>query len=106
MFLERHVTGLYRRGASWEVQRKAGGSETFDAVILTMPVPQILQLQGDVGQRETHTHLHRYTCGDRHALTAVESTEYFYSGTVLLNPRPVSTRAVSDLSWSETLASC
>lgn len=50
LFLERHVTGLYRRGASWEVQRKAGGSETFDAVILTMPVPQILQLQGDVGQ--------------------------------------------------------
>lgn len=49
LFLEHHVTGLYRRGASWEVQRKAGGSETFDAVVLTMPVPQILQLQGDVG---------------------------------------------------------
>ncbi|XP_073345705.1 renalase isoform X2 [Pagrus major] len=49
LFFERHVTGLYRRGASWEVQRKAGGSEMFDAVVLTMPVPQILQLQGDVG---------------------------------------------------------
>lgn len=47
--LEHHVTGLFRRGASWEVQRKAGGSEMFDAVVLTMPVPQILQLQGDVG---------------------------------------------------------
>uniref|UniRef100_UPI0037E972BC renalase isoform X3 n=1 Tax=Semicossyphus pulcher TaxID=241346 RepID=UPI0037E972BC len=50
LFFEHHVTGLFRRGASWEVQRKAGGSETFDAVVLTMPVPQILQLQGDVGQ--------------------------------------------------------
>ncbi|KAM9336315.1 renalase isoform 1-T1 [Symphorus nematophorus] len=50
LFFERHVTGLYRRGALWEVQRKAGDSETFDAVVLTMPVPQILQLQGDVGQ--------------------------------------------------------
>ncbi|XP_037319559.2 renalase [Pungitius pungitius] len=50
LFLERHVTALYRRGASWEVQRKAGGSEMFDAVVLTMPAPQILQLQGDVGQ--------------------------------------------------------
>ncbi|XP_018544277.1 renalase [Lates calcarifer] len=50
LFFEHHVTGLYRRGASWEVQRKAGSSETFDAVVLTMPVPQILQLQGDVGQ--------------------------------------------------------
>ncbi|XP_044034905.1 renalase isoform X1 [Siniperca chuatsi] len=49
LFFEHHVTGLYRRGASWEVRRKAGGSETFDAVVLTMPVPQILQLQGDVG---------------------------------------------------------
>ncbi|XP_070846749.1 renalase [Chaetodon trifascialis] len=50
LFFEHHVTGLYRRGASWEVQRKAGGSEMFDAVVLTMPVPQILQLQGDVEQ--------------------------------------------------------
>lgn len=50
LFFEHHVTGLYRRGASWEVQRKTGGSEMFDAVVLTMPVPQILQLQGDVEQ--------------------------------------------------------
>jgi len=48
LIFERHVTGLYRRGASWEVQSKQGGSERFDAVVLTMPVPQILQLQGDV----------------------------------------------------------
>uniref|UniRef100_A0A3P8URL9 Renalase, FAD-dependent amine oxidase n=1 Tax=Cynoglossus semilaevis TaxID=244447 RepID=A0A3P8URL9_CYNSE len=50
LFFDRHVTGLYCRGASWEVQRKAGDRETFDAVVLTMPVPQILQLQGDLGQ--------------------------------------------------------
>lgn len=48
LFLERHVTGVYRRGATWEVKRKVGDSETFDAVVLTMPVPQILQLEGDV----------------------------------------------------------
>ncbi|XP_037836820.1 renalase isoform X2 [Kryptolebias marmoratus] len=48
LFLQHHVTGVYRRGASWEVARKAGDSETFDAVVLTMPVPQILQLQGDL----------------------------------------------------------
>ncbi|XP_078135813.1 renalase isoform X2 [Sander vitreus] len=48
LFFERHVTGLYRRGASWEVQRKVGDSEMFDAVVMTMPVPQILQLHGDV----------------------------------------------------------
>ncbi|XP_061083509.1 renalase isoform X5 [Conger conger] len=45
---EHHVTHVLRKGAGWEVQRKGGTPETFDAVVLTMPVPQILQLQGDV----------------------------------------------------------
>lgn len=46
-----------------------GASQQFDVVVLTMPVPQILQLQGDVGSCEyittppqtriyTHTHTH------------------------------------------------
>ncbi|KAM9831890.1 renalase [Neosynchiropus ocellatus] len=48
LFLEHHVTGLFRRGASWEVHKKTGGCDTFDAVVLTMPVPQVLQLEGDV----------------------------------------------------------
>ncbi|XP_072296363.1 renalase [Eucyclogobius newberryi] len=45
--LERHVTSVSRRGASWEVEFTGGQSESFDVVVLTMPVPQILQLQGD-----------------------------------------------------------
>lgn len=49
------MTSLYRHGASWEVQTKLGDSEQFDAVILTMPAPQILQLQGDIGNGELHT---------------------------------------------------
>ncbi|KAG7218028.1 hypothetical protein INR49_020691 [Caranx melampygus] len=53
LFFEHHVTGLFRRGASWEVQRKEGDSETFDAVVLTMPVPQIIQLQGETGSSLT-----------------------------------------------------
>lgn len=61
LFFGRHVTGLYRRGASWEVQKKAGGSETFDAVILTMPVPQILQLEGDVTQCEISSQVIKQT---------------------------------------------
>jgi len=48
VFLDRHVTGLYKRGASWEVHGRAGEKEVFDAVVITMPVPQILQLQGDL----------------------------------------------------------
>lgn len=49
VFFDHHVTHIYRRGASWEVTRKGGVTEEFDVVVLTMPVPQILQLQGDVG---------------------------------------------------------
>jgi renalase len=32
----------------WCVKTKEGKSEEFPCVILTMPVPQILQLQGDI----------------------------------------------------------
>ncbi|XP_057681740.1 renalase isoform X2 [Corythoichthys intestinalis] len=49
VFLEHHLSGVYRRGASWEVRRKEGGDgQSFDALLLTIPVPQILQLQGDL----------------------------------------------------------
>uniref|UniRef100_A0A8C6SJT7 Renalase, FAD-dependent amine oxidase n=1 Tax=Neogobius melanostomus TaxID=47308 RepID=A0A8C6SJT7_9GOBI len=46
--LLRHVTCVSRRGAFWEVEFSEGQSEAFDAVVLTMPVPQILQLRGDL----------------------------------------------------------
>ncbi|ROL48453.1 Renalase [Anabarilius grahami] len=46
---DRHVTHIHRKDAGWEVCRKGGASQQFDIVVLTMPVPQILQLQGDVG---------------------------------------------------------
>ncbi|XP_068957884.1 renalase isoform X2 [Petaurus breviceps papuanus] len=42
------VTEIYLREDKWEVHKEGGGSEQFDIVILTMPVPQIFQLQGDV----------------------------------------------------------
>lgn len=58
VYFDRHVTSLFRRGASWEVHRKGGEPEEFDAVVLTMPVPQILQLQGDLSDRESLTHTH------------------------------------------------
>ncbi|NP_001087333.1 renalase, FAD-dependent amine oxidase L homeolog [Xenopus laevis] len=48
IFYERHVTHINLRDGRWEVCRKSGSPESFDVVVLTMPVPQILQLQGDV----------------------------------------------------------
>ncbi|XP_035257313.1 renalase isoform X1 [Anguilla anguilla] len=48
VLFEHHVTRVCQKGAGWEVHRQGGEAETFDAVVLTMPVPQILQLQGDM----------------------------------------------------------
>uniref|UniRef100_A0A8C3LVL5 Renalase, FAD dependent amine oxidase n=1 Tax=Chrysolophus pictus TaxID=9089 RepID=A0A8C3LVL5_CHRPC len=48
VFYERHVTHISLRDGKWEVSSKMGSPELFDVVILTMPVPQILQLQGDI----------------------------------------------------------
>ncbi|XP_074965655.1 renalase isoform X2 [Phalacrocorax aristotelis] len=48
VFYEQHVTHISLRDGKWEVSRKMGPPEQFDIVILTMPVPQILQLQGDI----------------------------------------------------------
>ncbi|XP_062436121.1 renalase isoform X3 [Rhea pennata] len=48
VFYEHHVTQISLRDGKWEVSRKMGSPEQFDIVILTMPVPQILQLQGDI----------------------------------------------------------
>ncbi|XP_058527313.1 renalase isoform X3 [Ochotona princeps] len=42
------VTQISRRDDKWEVSRETGSPEWFDVVVLTMPVPQILQLRGDV----------------------------------------------------------
>ncbi|XP_029787555.1 renalase isoform X2 [Suricata suricatta] len=44
----RRVTQINLRNDKWEVSREAGPPEQFDIVVLTMPVPQILQLRGDI----------------------------------------------------------
>ncbi|KAI2658567.1 Renalase [Labeo rohita] len=62
---DRHVTHIHRKDADWEVCRKGGAPEQFDIVVLTMPVPQILQLHGDVGSCEyitTPPQTHIHTC--------------------------------------------
>ncbi|XP_069756738.1 renalase isoform X2 [Narcine bancroftii] len=48
VFYNRQVTHINLKEGKLEVCSKSGPSEMFDAVILTMPVPQILQLQGDL----------------------------------------------------------
>ncbi|KFO76819.1 Renalase, partial [Cuculus canorus] len=48
VFYEHHVTHISLKDGKWEVSRETGPPEVFDIVILTIPVPQILQLQGDI----------------------------------------------------------
>ncbi|XP_059518726.1 renalase isoform X2 [Myotis daubentonii] len=42
------VTQINLRNDKWEVSKETGSPEQFDIVVLTMPVPQILLLQGDI----------------------------------------------------------
>ncbi|KAG9484991.1 hypothetical protein GDO78_008216 [Eleutherodactylus coqui] len=72
VFYERHVTHINLREGRWEVCRKFGSPENFDIVVLTMPIPQILQLQGDITklikesqrrQLETVSYSSRYALG-------------------------------------------
>ncbi|XP_046944568.1 renalase isoform X4 [Lynx rufus] len=42
------VTRINLRNDKWEVSKETGSPERFDIVVLTMPVPQILQLRGDI----------------------------------------------------------
>ena len=45
----RAVTDVSERGAHWQVtDDRAASSETFDCVVLTMPVPQVLGLSGSI----------------------------------------------------------
>ncbi|XP_053307251.1 renalase isoform X2 [Spea bombifrons] len=72
VFYEHHVTQINLQGGKWQVCRRSGSPENFDAVVLTMPVPQILQLQGDIAklikesqrqQLETVSYSSRYALG-------------------------------------------
>ncbi|XP_004607555.2 renalase isoform X2 [Sorex araneus] len=66
------VTQINLRNGKWEVSKETGPSEQFDAVVLTIPVPQILQLQGDIAnlisecqrqQLESVSYSSRYALG-------------------------------------------
>ncbi|XP_055470119.1 renalase isoform X1 [Psammomys obesus] len=56
--LKQCVTQINLRDNKWEVSKDTGSPEQFDLVVLTMPAPQILGLQGDIvnliseGQRQ------------------------------------------------------
>nr|XP_048294811.1 renalase isoform X2 [Myodes glareolus] len=48
IFFKHCVTQINLRNNKWEVSKETGSPEQFDLVVLTMPAPQILELQGDI----------------------------------------------------------
>ncbi|XP_024600587.1 renalase [Neophocaena asiaeorientalis asiaeorientalis] len=48
VYFRQCVTQINLRNDKWEVLRETGSPEQFDIAVLTMPAPQILQLQGDI----------------------------------------------------------
>ena len=47
----RQMTALEEREGRWRAVSACGQEQQFDAVVITMPVPQLLQLQGDVAPK-------------------------------------------------------
>ncbi|XP_054222202.1 renalase isoform X6 [Homo sapiens] len=48
VYFRHRVTQINLRDDKWEVSKQTGSPEQFDLIVLTMPVPEILQLQGDI----------------------------------------------------------
>nr|KAF6458586.1 renalase, FAD dependent amine oxidase [Rousettus aegyptiacus] len=48
IYFRQCVTQINLRDDKWEVFEEAGSPEQFDIVVLTMPIPEILHLQGDI----------------------------------------------------------
>lgn len=48
IYFRQCVTQINLRDDKWEVLEEAGSPEQFDIVVLTMPIPEILHLQGDI----------------------------------------------------------
>nr|XP_056705250.1 renalase isoform X2 [Euleptes europaea] len=55
IFFEHRVMQICLKDGKWEVRNNTGLLEQFDIVILTIPVPQILQLQGDIANKSSDT---------------------------------------------------
>ena len=45
-----HISEITKQNEQWIVSTLSGDSEIFDAVVLTMPTPQVLQLKGTVSE--------------------------------------------------------
>ncbi|XP_011359916.1 renalase isoform X1 [Pteropus medius] len=48
IYFRQCVTQINLRNGKWEVFKETASPEQFDIVVLTMPIPQILHLQGDI----------------------------------------------------------
>lgn len=62
VYFRQCVTQINLRNDKWEVLRETGSPEQFDIAVLTMPAPQILQLQGDIVNCESQPAL--FTLGN------------------------------------------
>jgi len=70
----RRVAEVNRRDSLWQVRTECGLEDVFDAVVLTMPVPQVLQMAGDM------PHLISEAPGVRPGLEAVTYSTRFVLG--------------------------
>ena len=60
--LEHKIVSITEHAGKWQVATESGTTDLFDCVVLTFPVPQILQLQGSIqsllGEKKLFYSLH------------------------------------------------
>lgn len=79
-----HVVSIYKCGKQWVVESKSGVKGMFDIVILTMPVPQVLDLQGSIQEimskdQEMKHNLQSVKFSSRYALCLFFDSDYKFN---------------------------
>jgi renalase len=79
-----HVVSIHKEGKLWLVETKSGVKDMFDIVILTMPVPQVLDLQGSLKEIITENYemkqnLQSVKFSSRYALCLFFDSKYTFN---------------------------
>jgi renalase len=79
-----YLTSICKQGKSWLVETKCGVKDVFDVVILTMPVPQVLDIGGSIQEIIHKNHNMKYnlesvTFSSRYALCLFFNAKYKFN---------------------------
>ncbi|XP_076069546.1 renalase-like isoform X2 [Oratosquilla oratoria] len=94
--LNHHITSIQAQQGKWEVETQNGARDTFDVVVLTMPVPQLFGLSGTIqkiinSDRQLYEGLTSVEYSSRYALGL-----FYEEGTNLSLPEDAAAQYISN----------